>query len=60
MTDFFEFCAGKYRIERDRNYRIKCFRYDERWTAAEDQFLGNKLLHCMLDKINELERVGRR
>jgi len=59
MIEKFEFYDGKYKIERDsETYRVKCYRYDERWEVAEDQFVGNRLLHAMLDRIRKYEQVN--
>jgi hypothetical protein len=56
MKKVYEVADGKYRLERcPETYILWAYRQGEPWTAKTDSLVGDKLIHALLDKIDQLE-----
>lgn len=56
MKKIYEVAEGKYRLERcPETYILWAYRNEEPWTAKTDSLVGDKLIHALLDKIDQLE-----
>lgn len=56
MKTVYELDEGKYRLERcPETYILWAYRHGEPWTAKTDSLVGDKLIHALLDKIDQLE-----